>query len=168
MSALDRELQRRILERLRQSYPAPVYARDISPLEPDASKLVFNLAYLGEHELLETKIDFSSDGNNTPRWTRAALTAQGVDFLEDDGGLSAILGVVTVKLHAETLRDLLAARVQADASLPEEKKSGLLADVKKLPETALQEVTKRLVQEGLARWPEALQLVQTLAHSVSS
>jgi hypothetical protein len=40
------------------------------------------------------------------------LTGHGLGLLEDEGGLTAILGVVIVKLHAETTRDLIAARIQ--------------------------------------------------------
>jgi hypothetical protein len=41
------------------------------------------------------------------------ITSRGIDFLADDGGLAAILGVVTVKLHEETLKALLEAGVDA-------------------------------------------------------
>ena len=49
-------------------------------------------------------------------WGGARITAKGIDFLEDDGGLSAILGVVTVKLHADTLREMLAKKIDASSA----------------------------------------------------
>ncbi len=66
----------------------------------------------------------------------ASITAAGLDFLADDGGLSAILGVVTVKVHADTIRDLIAAKIDT-ADLPVEKKSALKKQLAALPETAL-------------------------------
>lgn len=146
---------------MRESYPAKVWTRDIAPLEPEEFKLVFNIAYLHEHGLLSTEIRFTSDGTNRPIWAHAALTAAGVDFLEDDGGLSAILGVVNVRLHADTVRELLAARIAEDPSLTEETKSALREAIKKQPETALSEITTRLVQAGLAHLPDAIQILQT-------
>lgn len=44
---------------------------------------------------------------------RHYLTAKGLDFIADDGGLGAILGDVTVRLHGDALRDLLISRVQS-------------------------------------------------------
>ena len=45
------------------------------------------------------------------------ITAKGLDFLEDDGGLSAILGAITVKLDPDDLRALIAARIE-ESDLP--------------------------------------------------
>ena len=42
----------------------------------------------------------------------------------DDGGLSAILGVVTVKLHSDTIQALLNTKID-QADIPPEEKSKL-------------------------------------------
>ena len=52
------------------------------------------------------------------------ITAKGVDFIRDDGGLSAILSVQTVKLHEDTLKELLSIAIQ-QAKLPEPEKESI-------------------------------------------
>ena len=47
----------------------------------------------------------------------------GIDFLTDDGGLSAILGVVTVKLHSDTIQALIAAKID-QAEISDSEKAG--------------------------------------------
>lgn len=167
---LDRELQKRILETMREAYPGIANGVALIDLLPEAvgSKpqrgqiIATNLAYLHEHGLAETAIQISSDGKNHASFGRSKITARGLDFLADDGGLSAILGVVTVRLHADTLRELLINRVEADASLPVTEKSGLRAAIKRLPEASLQEAAKYLVKAGLEHLPDAIHWLRTL------
>src|SRR5439155_24424734 len=85
----------------------------------------------------------------------ATITAAGLDFLADDGGLSAILGVVTVKLHADTIRDLIAAKIEA-APIPEAEKSMLRKRMAEVPETVLRSMTTDLVKLGLDHVPDAI------------
>lgn len=171
--SLDRQLQHRLLEAMRERYPASahgvslldVLSGDASNRAERAQTVAANLAYLKEHGLAEVTIHISNDGSGSASFGAAKITARGLDFLADDGGLSAILGVVTVRLHADTLRELLAQRVQADKELPPERKAGLLQAIKHLPETALQEATKQLVRAGLDHWPSAMHWLQTLSGS---
>ena len=90
---------------------------------------------------------------NLRRWACARSRHGGVDFLADDGGLTAILGTVVVKLHADTIRDMLLARVESTA-LPAPEKSALVKQIKALPAMALQAVASRATQEGLAHIPD--------------
>ena len=78
----------------------------------------------------------------------------GLDFLADDGGLSAILGVVTVKLHADTIRDLISAKIE-EAAIPPEHKSALKKGLASLSEKALGAATTDLVRTGLDHLPDA-------------
>lgn len=82
-----------------------------------------------------------------------------MDFLADDGGLSAILGVVTVKLHDETIRDLIAARIQ-DSNLPPEEKTGLLTQLRELRGESIKHLTLKLLDAGLDNASKALPLIQ--------
>ena len=84
----------------------------------------------------------------------ASITAAGLDFLADDGGLSAILGVVTVKLHADTIRDLIGAKIDA-AAIPAEQKSALKQRLAGLSGKALEAATADLVRTGLDHLPDA-------------
>ncbi|SLM29600.1 hypothetical protein MTBBW1_1880037 [Desulfamplus magnetovallimortis] len=79
----DRKLQLKILEKLKQSYPASV---DISKLkeslytheDPDFN---INLHYLHDHGLIRGDVDFFL----------FQITVSGIDLIADDGGLNAIL-----------------------------------------------------------------------------
>jgi hypothetical protein len=83
---LDRELQRQVLERLRDAYPNSV---DLATLacasHPDFQS---NLHYLHEHRLIEgTRL-----ADRGPAFVMGRVTAAGLDFLQGDGGPAAILG----------------------------------------------------------------------------
>ena len=76
-------------------------------------------------------------------------------FLRRDGGLSAILGVVTVKLHADTVRDLIAAKIHV-APIPAEEKSTLKTRLAGLSEAGLRAAASDLVKQGLDHLPDAI------------
>ncbi|WP_148301429.1 hypothetical protein [Asaia prunellae] len=76
------------------------------------------------------------------------ITPKGLDFLQDDGGLSAILNVVTVRLEAETLRELVTARIDA-SSEPAAKKAEAKSLLRGLSEEALKAVVAKLVEMGI-------------------
>tara|TARA_B100001250_G_scaffold196414_1_gene168724 strand:- start:315 stop:608 length:294 start_codon:yes stop_codon:yes gene_type:complete len=88
------------------------------------------------------------------------ITAKGIDFIEEDGGLSAILGVVTVRLHADTVRDLLLAQIE-EADAESSVKEQLKATVNNLPAKGLEALVTRLASEGITRLPNAVQWLQT-------
>jgi hypothetical protein len=87
------------------------------------------------------------------------ITAQGLDFLQDDGGLSAILGTVTVRFEADTLKALLTAKIEG-SDLPEADKSNLRELLKEAKSEALKEVSKRLVDWAIDNAPNALPFIQ--------
>jgi hypothetical protein len=92
-SQIDRSFQRSLLLWMRDKYPS--MAHDVpKSLDGNDRLFYFNLLYLQEHGLCEALTQESLDGKFS--WGGAKITAKGVDFLENDGGLSAILGVVTV------------------------------------------------------------------------
>jgi hypothetical protein len=88
------------------------------------------------------------------------ITARGMDFLAG-GGLSAILDVVTVRLHEDTLKAILIERVDA-SSEPETVKSKVREQIRALPAEALKTVIVELLKSSLAQLPHALQLLQKI------
>lgn len=160
-SRVDRPFQRRLLEKLYEAYPRQLQLGELGlDMQQKDPHLVFNAKYLGEHGLIEANVLEPYSGS--PMFVAACITAKGIDFLEDDGGLSAVLNVVTVRFEAETLKALLAARVDA-SDLPPEQKSKLKAKLQALGEDALKEVTKRLLSAALDHVPTAFQMLQSLA-----
>jgi len=149
-SPLDRALQRELLLAMRAEWPRPVEYHPQSRTE----ELVANVFYLDAHGLCTaTKVQPLA----APWWViSAAITARGLDFLEDDGGLSAILGVVTVRLHADTIRDLIAAKIET-MPISAGEKSALRRHLAALSETGLRAATTDLVTTGLDHLPDATQ-----------
>jgi hypothetical protein len=158
---LDRSYQLMLLEKCASAYPLPARPGALQCGDDDESehRYAANMLYLEQHGLVDAQVVVSADGMLS--FGDPAITAKGIDFLADDGGLSAILGVVTVKLHADTIRDMLLAK--ADASdLPAEEKSQLKKQLAALPGAALQTVATKLAQEGIDQLPNFVHWARSL------
>lgn len=146
---IDRDLQRALLNQLRDAYPDniefKVHREDVAERANGV-----NLAYLMEQGLVAGTADHRYVEDQAKTYS-VRITARGLDFLADDGGLGAILGIVTVRLHDDTIRDLLLARVDDDRHVSEDEKRGLRAAIRGLPAEALKEVVKEAVKLGLGR-----------------
>jgi len=159
--AINRELQLQLLNKLSAAYPDSVRARDLADDNPSSTA---NLFYLQEHGLIQGSIHNPMHGSKT--FGVAAITAKGLDFLEDDGGLSAILGVVTIKIHEADLLALIGARIEK-SDLPEEEKKTWKDGLKKLSAESIKHLTMQLVDKGLEHLPAALDVIQTsLLHAL--
>lgn len=153
---LDRNYQRALLEKMQEAYPDMIDTR--SEQSEKRQNFYFNIAYLMEHGLCDANI-LRSNGI-VGAVAGAKITAKGIDFLADDGGLSAILGVVTVKLHPDTIVSLVNARIDA-LSAPDEKKSMLRRAVANLSNKALEKGSSELLLLGIQKIPD---IVQWLEH----
>lgn len=156
---LDRALQREILELLSDHYAGGrqdvFQQREMTEEEDD--RYTTNLLYLEAHGLIDSGLEQFMDGS----WgsVGAKITARGLDFLADDGGLTAILGTVTVKLHDDTIRELIAVRIEQSDLHPEEK-AGLLTQLKALRGESVKHLTMKLLDAGLENAPKALPVIQ--------
>ena len=140
---LDREIQRRILQTLAEAFPSYARLRNTQGQKSAERGEIYNLYYLRGHGLVELK---SEDLDRVPP---ARITSAGLDFLADDGGLRTILGIVTVRLHDDTVRALLVKQVQ-DSDEPEGTKQQLLAVIRGLPAKALETVSLNLISAGIS------------------
>lgn len=154
---LDRAFQREILGRLSESYPRSMHPREFDA--PSANQLTVNLCYLHEHGLITLVTQRVMSGE--VHLGMATATARGLDFLQDDGGLSAILGVVTVKLHDDTIRNLLIQRIEATPG-DKSTKDLLIKKIKALPADALGKLTIDGLGAALAKAPDVLHLIGNL------
>ena len=156
MAPLDRTLQNELLQRMASAYPAAV---DFSGHngERTFSEIHATLAYLDEHRLVRLTIERYLD-NGLQTFT-GKITGKGLDFLADDGGLGAILDVVTVKLHHDTVRDLLVARVEESAADPSVK-ARVISMLKDLPASAMQRLAQSAIDTSLRQLPNAVQWLQ--------
>lgn len=159
---LDRALQKRILEAAAEAYPFPApYGLYIELGAAETKERVdANLCYLAEHGLIKKCIELTGDGFALHTNNGIQCTKSGMDFLADDGGLSAVLGVVTIKIHEDTLRELLERKILESDTLPEEK-SRLVQGLKGLSAEAIKHLTLKLLDEGVGRLPAAAVLIGT-------
>ena len=154
---LNRPLQHKMLQTLKESYPthSPYFTQQFAP-NPD---FIPNLHYLYAHNLL-TGIEVKTSSPFDLISIR--ITERGLDFLEDDGGIGAILRTVTVKLDADQLRQILSTKVQT-LSIPEEKKASALDTIRKLPAEILNSLAIRFVEKGIEQFPNLLEVLQNVS-----
>lgn len=157
---LSRDIQHTLLLKLRHTYPRVTSGVELFD-HSDQRVAAVNAAYLHEHGLIEASVRPGGLPGTGPSLANAKITAKGIDFLADDGGLSAILGVVTVKLHSETIRDLLIARVR-ESSEPDTVKERLIDQLKATPAQALGQLTERALDAGLRSLPNIGTVLQGL------
>lgn len=155
---LDRTLQRQILELLRHHYPRG--AIPVRDLHLSAEQAAANRRYLEEQGLCESGVVIGADGPIS--FGESTITAAGIDFLADDGGLSAIRSVLTIKLHADTIRSLIESRIEA-SPIPDKEKSIIRKAVANLSEAALKTATTDLVKNGLDHLPDVIRWLRSLA-----
>ena len=153
---LDRELQMEILSKLADCYPQKV---SLGAERAHKDPVTANAWYLEEHGLIECVK--SNPISEAPVVIAAKITNRGLDFLADDGGLGAILGVVTIKIHDETLKALVAQKIE-QSNLPPADKGLWLDALRKLPAEATKHLAVKLMDLGLSHAPDVIPWVGTL------
>jgi hypothetical protein len=159
MNTLDRNTQREILTALKSVYPNRMDSRSIT--NHSIEEVAKNMAYLEEHGLVDVKWLGGRPSADHP--CNAKITARGLDFLADDGGLSAVLGVVVVQLHEDTIKKLLIEQVDA-TNESESVKTKLKEQIRALPAEAVKTVVVESVKAGIAQVPN----LATFLHGVLS
>ncbi|WP_127111711.1 hypothetical protein [Shimia sediminis] len=150
---LDRGFQHHILQEMANDYPAASRIKATFGEQSD-NMLKVNLAYLHEHGLIACNWHPTLD-DPYPLPTSGTITAAGLDFLADDGGLSSILGVVTIRFDDETLRALLLEKIQNGDGDPD-MKSQMIAAVKAMPAEAIKAVGEKAISYGISAAPAGL------------
>lgn len=151
---LNRELQRRFLVEMTECFPNRVSNDFLTAIaaEYDEDEIDGNLMYLEMHGLITLTVSRYLGGNGRDVMVKFP-TEKAFDFLAEDGGLSAVLNVVTVKLHADTVRDLLAAKIAA-SDVSESEKQTLLQKIRELPAEALSHLSTRLLDYAVDQIPD--------------
>lgn len=167
---LDRQLQLELMTKMAEVYPlAYDFSEELRILDDNQSKKICaNLYYLQSHELLEPKSIFLQMAFGGPQnhsfvlgYTR--LTQKGADFMANDGGLSAILGVVTIKFEADQFKLLLESKIMA-TDLPPADKSKLIDGLRSLSGESIKHLTTKIVDLG---WDNLGTLVRIIQSSLS-
>ncbi|MFW1746253.1 hypothetical protein ACG9XW_08535 [Acinetobacter guillouiae] len=162
--SLDRDLQLKLLTTLSDVYPYNHdFNKDFEHNSEDRAKALKNLYYLQSHGLVTEKSVHKSNsiGSQAPIiFGSSAITHKGMDFLANDGGLSAILGIVTVKFEADTLKAILESRINQSDLDPEQKQS-MIDSLRELPAESIKHLTTELLTRGLDNLPAAILLIGT-------
>jgi len=153
---LDRDLQNKLLTAMAAKYPEHS-GLDWTSFGVSKPVRDANLSYLIEHGLAKKVRDEENISINGTLYIYSA-TAKGMDFLADDGGLSAILGVVTIKLHDETIKDLIESKI-LQSDLPEPDKKRFLDRLRELPAETTKHLVLKLVDLGLDKTPSAIETI---------
>lgn len=160
---LDRQYQNDLLTFLLNDYPGYEKAYEYCDKlqKEDENKYMANVVYLQNHELVEdgAELQFGANGRTYYRYSAfPQITHKGIDFMLQDGGLSAILNVQTVKIHEDTLRTLLESSI-ASSSLAEDEKSSLKSSLGKLGFENLKFLTTKLLDKGIENLPALIQQI---------
>ena len=144
---LNRTLQREILTQLKNYYPEDVQI-DKLHLNYEQQELQGNLFYLLEYRLIESDTVAKYLGGIPMEMISAKISAKGLDFLEDDGGVGTILNSITIKFDIKNIRDILQDNIIA-SSLTKEEKQTLIKRIKGMSGEAIQDVITDLLSEGI-------------------
>jgi hypothetical protein len=160
-SLLDRAYQLALLQMGQRAYPGNIERHHMQDLQEstDKQRHQFNLVYLIEHGLMAGQVTVNPNNSVTIKCPR--LTKDGVDFLQADGGLSAILGVTTIRLHRSDLERLIEERIQLQPDLSPADKTRFVDQLRSLPADATKQVTVELLTRGLDQLPNVLQYIRT-------
>lgn len=167
---LDRQLQLDLMSKMADVYPSPYDFSDLikSSNEDQLKRIYANLYYLQSHELLEPnsiymRFELGGSGSHLFTLGLTRLTQKGADFMANDGGLSAILGVVTVKFEADQLKLLLESKIMA-ADLPPADKHRLIDGLRSLSAESIKHLTTKIVDLG---WDNLGTLARIIQSSIS-
>ena len=165
---IDRAVQLQILQNLAEVYPNGIYP--LKACFDEATELeviIANTKYLHEHGLVASGFadrEFS-DMKISERWSEPRetfITAAGIDFLRDDGGLGAILGVVTVRLESATIMALVANRIEQAQDLNHDEKTHAKTLLQSAGDQAIRKFVDMVMEKGLQAIEKTPQLIGML------
>lgn len=164
MHRFSRQMQLDILRLLASNYPNTTNESDIQDVfnkyeSPVSAKA--NLVYLFQHGLITNPFETSSTDMGVELIfivERLTITEKGIDLILDDGGLTAILSVQTIRIHTDTMNQL--ESIISSLDIPEAEKTGLKAKLRELPASVLTQLMNDLSLRAVLSLPSALPLIQ--------
>lgn len=165
---IDREIQREVLELLHQAYPNGIQKLHEKVNKTiDEKDMLANLLYLQGHQLISCGYTKSTEPDKAKdeRWIEiedTVITEKGIDFILEDGGLGAILGVITVKLDASTIKALLYRHIEEAKDVTHEQRSLAKKLLSSAGDETLRKLVDSLIEQGLKAAPSTSQLIGML------
>lgn len=143
---LDREIWMLMLRQLSKSNKPFDSVDQFDLPDLDTATRYLYAEYLRDHGLVELGV--FNGLRSGPQITSIKLTSKGRDHISEDGGLTAELGVVTIKLHEDTIKSLIESQILA-SELPEPQKRTMIHALRELPAESTTHLVKTLVGEGV-------------------
>jgi hypothetical protein len=166
MDKFDRVKQREVLQKLYDLSPyvmEPEEADYFNELFGHEYNFYANLLYLEGHGLIESGVRLAN-GEADLKLAELKLTHKGIDFLREDGGLGAILNILTIRLHGETI-DEFERVINSSKESPDDKKK-LITQLRSLPADAIKHLTLELLGKGMSHLPDAFHTIQKALHQL--
>lgn len=162
---IDRELQKQILYVLSEHYPDGIYEPVLTGVldKVTGGVLLANLIYLQQHGLADSgykRQDYLGGQTSWHQLAESTITAAGMDFIADDGGLGAILNTVTVRLDAGQFAELLATKVENLPGVPLKERSELAKAIRRMPAIAVEKLTEKMLDWTVDHAGDALPLIR--------
>lgn len=148
---LNREMQRALLSDLADVYPSALYGDPFRAWTQQPG-WIRAVCYLKEHGLITAKVGETDDEFYA---LDVRATARGLDFLANDGGLTAILGVQTIRLHDDTIKSVIEAKILA-SDLPQPEKKRYLDQLRELPAESTKHILLKVLDLGFENGPQAI------------
>jgi hypothetical protein len=141
---LNRKLQKDILVALSEVYPDSLLVSALPGFSHNR-EFMGNLFYLQEHGVIDGG-DIREPGQ-CRSMVDAQITKTGLDFLADDGGLSAILGYRFIKLEASDVADLLLKMLE-QADIGDDRRLAAAEQLNTMDNDALSNLVVRLLRHN--------------------
>ncbi|MEJ6328622.1 hypothetical protein Q2B95_08135 [Stenotrophomonas maltophilia] len=154
--ATRKEIQIAVLTRLEEA-GKKLYGRELADIGEE-HVVAREVVYLKDAGLVDAAVR-EFDGVAHFAWV--SITAKGSDFINKEGTIGAELNVLTVRLHEDTVRDLLVARVR-ESDADESVKEKLVDQLRALPAQGIAKVAERALDQALRNLPNAVQWLQTV------
>ncbi|MFB6649994.1 MULTISPECIES: hypothetical protein [Bacillus cereus group] len=154
--ASRKEIQIAVLTRLEEA-GRKLYGREMTGIA-EAPAVAREVAYLKDAGLIEAAV---REFDGVVHFVWCSITAKGSDFINKAGTIGADLNVLTVRLHEDTVRDLLVARVH-ESDADESVKEKLVDQLKALPAQGIAKVAEHALDQALRNLPNAVQWLQTV------
>ena len=156
---LDYEIIRNVLTVLREAYPRGIYYSQAHCLahmgHEQAYKVLF---YLKGHGMIDFAVQETLGGQIAIG--KVSITAKGIDFLEPDGGLTALAAPV-IRLSPDSLVAILNEALAA-RDIPAEEKGVIRKMLESAGAEGLKTIVQDLVRAGIKYAPD---LLRTLSMS---
>ncbi|OOF85119.1 hypothetical protein [Rodentibacter ratti] len=151
---IDRQLQNNVLHYLKEKYSDGASGMELYCVAYDENIKTEQLQkqpYLGKYHNLQDNLNYLNEHGLINIYPNFKITAKGIDFITDDGGLSAILNVQTITLHQDTIQIIIEA-INQSALNPTDKQK-FVDELKSLPAESTKHILFELLSKGIANFP---------------